>query len=619
MEEPDKQVKRFVMALGKTETGNRKDAYTARGESGEIGRYQFMPDTYKAYAKKYLGDENADMSVENQNRIAYSFVKEKKDQNYTPAQIASMWNAGEGEPDAYTGTFKSGKASIGKNSKGVNYSVPDYVKKFSANYTGAPSSTTNVSNQEQAPNANQQSVPEVQENIPVPEDKPSIGKRILSGLNKGKEIATNVGVGVGSSIGKAGLDLGKAFLKLSAITAKKMGSDEDYQEYVDALESIKQKIYNEPFQQELETTAGKAGDIIGQGATFIAPSGAISSAANKASGLITGTGKAAGVARTVAGGVTEGLGNYGVGYGLSGGDTEDAKTAGLTSGILKIGISGIGELLKGLKIDKALMKNVFGTSKKEINAINSGKKTKTIAEEALERGIKGNTEQMTMQVSDGLANSEQKIMDEFAKAGNPKIKVTNPKRFIKAVKDKANLLRQGGADDAAQGLESSLSAIDPVTGEMSAGNALGLRRFLDGLRSEKSFEFVRTGSGKLSAEQAGLAEMADELRGKINSIGLTGEAMKDYQFYIEALNRLEKFAVSSKNEQALGLIQKVLLGDAIFHANPYGAALVAGEKFLKGAKGSTNTAQGIKNLPKSSSTGSGIRTIIGNTAAGLVN
>lgn len=147
MDEIDPKIKRFVVALGKTETGDRPDAYSARGASGEIGRYQFMPDTYKAYARKYLGDENADTSNENQNKIAYSFVKEKKDAGYNPAQIASMWNAGEDEPDAYTGTFKNGKASIGKNSKGVDYSVPDYVKRFSSIYqgmSGQPSTDTST-------------------------------------------------------------------------------------------------------------------------------------------------------------------------------------------------------------------------------------------------------------------------------------------------------------------------------------------------------------------------------------------------------------------------------------------------------------------------------------------
>jgi len=134
MDTIDPKIKNFVSALGKTETGDDPNAYTKQGQSGEFGRYQFMPDTYRNYAQKYLGDSHAEPSVENQNKIAYSFVKEKKEAGYSPAQIASMWNAGEGEPDAYTGTFKNGKPSVGTNSMGVHYDVPGHALKVSQYY-----------------------------------------------------------------------------------------------------------------------------------------------------------------------------------------------------------------------------------------------------------------------------------------------------------------------------------------------------------------------------------------------------------------------------------------------------------------------------------------------------
>jgi len=129
MEQIDPTIKNLVSAIGKAETGkSRPEAYTQKGDSGEFGRYQFMPDTYKAYAKKYLGDGNAEPTIENQNKIAYAFVKEKKEKGFNPAQIASMWNAGEGRPDAYKENHK------GVNSKGVAYDTPAYVKRVSDYY-----------------------------------------------------------------------------------------------------------------------------------------------------------------------------------------------------------------------------------------------------------------------------------------------------------------------------------------------------------------------------------------------------------------------------------------------------------------------------------------------------
>lgn len=128
-EQIDPQVKALTQAIGEAETGpSSPEAYNKKGASGEFGRYQFMPTTYKNYAQKYLGDSNAQPSVENQNKIAYSFVKEKKAAGYNPAQIASMWNAGEGKPDAYKENHK------GVNSKGVVYDTPAYALKVSQAY-----------------------------------------------------------------------------------------------------------------------------------------------------------------------------------------------------------------------------------------------------------------------------------------------------------------------------------------------------------------------------------------------------------------------------------------------------------------------------------------------------
>jgi hypothetical protein len=124
----DPKVKALTQAIRRAETGGLADPYNARGASGEFGAYQFMPDTFKNYAQKYLGNANAQPTVENQNKIAYSFVKEKKDSGFTPAQIASMWNAGEGRPNAYAENFR------GTNKLGVAYDVPAYVSKVSNYY-----------------------------------------------------------------------------------------------------------------------------------------------------------------------------------------------------------------------------------------------------------------------------------------------------------------------------------------------------------------------------------------------------------------------------------------------------------------------------------------------------
>lgn len=122
----DPQALNLAKAIRRAETGSSTDPYNAKGASGEYGAYQFMPDTWKQWSGQYLQDANAEMSVENQNKVAYSRIKELKDQGYNPAQIASMWNSGKAE--AYKEDFR------GVNSQGVEYDVPAYVQKVSQYY-----------------------------------------------------------------------------------------------------------------------------------------------------------------------------------------------------------------------------------------------------------------------------------------------------------------------------------------------------------------------------------------------------------------------------------------------------------------------------------------------------
>lgn len=119
----DPKIKALASAiLQKESNGN----YKASGGSGEGGGYQFMPATWKSWAGKHLGNSNAEMSVENQNRVAYGQIKEWKDKGLNPAQIASKWNSGN--ENAYKNNHK------GVNKYGVAYDTPKYVQDVSAIY-----------------------------------------------------------------------------------------------------------------------------------------------------------------------------------------------------------------------------------------------------------------------------------------------------------------------------------------------------------------------------------------------------------------------------------------------------------------------------------------------------
>lgn len=132
----DPTIKALVSAIGEAETGTTSpEAYRKRGASGEYGRYQFMPDTWNQYATELGIRTPLELSsIEEQNKVAYRKIEQWKQQGFTPAQIASMWNAGPDDPDAYKGTFSNGNPSVGTNSQGVQYNVPEYTRKVSEAY-----------------------------------------------------------------------------------------------------------------------------------------------------------------------------------------------------------------------------------------------------------------------------------------------------------------------------------------------------------------------------------------------------------------------------------------------------------------------------------------------------
>ncbi|MCK9602120.1 MAG: hypothetical protein M0R06_23950 [Sphaerochaeta sp.] len=127
----DIQAQNLAKAIRQVESGN----VPQEGRSGELkSRYQFMPGTWKSAAKEILGDENAPLTLENENRVAYERIKRWKDAGYKPDQIASMWNSGK--PD-YAG-------NVGVNSAGVAYDTPAYVNKVRAEYEKLKGMTPSV-------------------------------------------------------------------------------------------------------------------------------------------------------------------------------------------------------------------------------------------------------------------------------------------------------------------------------------------------------------------------------------------------------------------------------------------------------------------------------------------
>lgn len=128
----EKIAKAVTKGIAYTENGGKVDlANPVKGKTGEMRSiFQFEPATWKLLAKKYLNDENAPMNADTESFVTYNDVLGKLKKGMTIRQVASSWNAGNGEPDAYTGKFSDGSPSAGTNKKyGVKFDVPGYANK----------------------------------------------------------------------------------------------------------------------------------------------------------------------------------------------------------------------------------------------------------------------------------------------------------------------------------------------------------------------------------------------------------------------------------------------------------------------------------------------------------
>ncbi len=122
----DPQVVALAKAIRKAESNGN---FQARSKDGSFGAYQFIKPTWDKTAAKFGVKAQWDKATPaQQNEVAYKQLKEWKDKGFNVGQIASMWNAGEGRPNAYKENVS------GVNKDGVAYNVANYAKKVATFY-----------------------------------------------------------------------------------------------------------------------------------------------------------------------------------------------------------------------------------------------------------------------------------------------------------------------------------------------------------------------------------------------------------------------------------------------------------------------------------------------------
>jgi len=117
-------------AIGYTENGGKPNlANPSKGKSGELKSiFQYTPDTWAKDSQEVFGKKNVPLNNDTETYVTTQMIEKWLKAGKTLPQIFSSWNAGTGEPDAYTGKFSNGAPSVGRNKEGVSFNVPAYVK-----------------------------------------------------------------------------------------------------------------------------------------------------------------------------------------------------------------------------------------------------------------------------------------------------------------------------------------------------------------------------------------------------------------------------------------------------------------------------------------------------------
>lgn len=201
----DKNAQILTQAIALQEGGGKVN-YGAVGDSGaSAGAYQWnngpvplrtgqVPANFASMATKY-GLDPTDFSPANQNQVAYSHVKSLLDSGMSPAQVASSWNAGAGEKNAYTGQFSDGSASTT-----TRFNVPGYVsgvqsyasKLYQAQANQQPTIPSPDTTAQPAPDASGAWFPASPNDSPITAGLKALGNLPQSAFNFGKGIVSSL-------------------------------------------------------------------------------------------------------------------------------------------------------------------------------------------------------------------------------------------------------------------------------------------------------------------------------------------------------------------------------------------------------------------------------------------
>lgn len=392
--------------------------------------------------------------------------------------------------------------------------------------------------------------------------------------------------------------------------------------------------------EELEptTTAQAIGKGAERVAEFIAPTKLIRGGQIGINAMIQGKGLLPAAGRVVGKASIEGAAGTAIATAQTGDLKEGLKTGALFAGI-KGATGTLGEAAKAFRLPERIYSSIFKDAYKDVlrelktsgvkafqrnfpqefddllveGVIRVGKNgvievNETLAKQALNRGLKGSLRNMANQVVAGQIRSEVAVR-EAARVAKGTVDVSE-KQFITVLKQIQAAYKDVGFGQFSEKAKVLADAVKKGKGKVDALTALAIRRLLDSLRGQRSFD---TTTPTLSLSEKNLKFLANTLRGRVNKIPGMEKAMTDYSFYINALEHIGKEAQRTGNRQIISLLDAIFFGGGAVAAQPaIGATIALARRLLTVPASATRFAQGIQRSGQVSKTGQLIRGLITN-------
>jgi hypothetical protein len=408
------------------------------------------------------------------------------------------------------------------------------------------------------------------------------GTELLTGIGKGVLSTLRGASSVGEKVIKAVLpEKAEKFLGLSP-------------EKTIAEQTITQEM-TEP-KTELEKI-GKTGEQIGE---FMIPAGGEQRALNV---LISNVPKAGSLLRFGVKSLGSAIEFAGKTALQTGGDVEQMKTSAKLGAISPLAteiVGGVGRFLIE-SVPKRIMSVIFKTAKDDLakyyRTVAGGEKLNpTLAEEALNKGLKGSDENIavySLQKLDEIEKEVQSFVKDFPKL----VPLPNKKSFIGLLDTIKKQFSGGFFESRAKTAQALIDELKATKGgSATLESVLKIRRFIDKMRNTSSFRLDQ----KLTPRQEEFKMATNYLREKISQSGL-GKLMNEERFFIQAFDSIVQNAVKSKNTKLLNLTDIIIGGGGLAGGFPgTGAGAATAIRAFQQSFTLTNMAQALwklKNVP----------------------